>query len=398
MIALKGHRLRAVRPYRSVAVVAACAVLAVTACSADSSGAEPDADQTKVASTGSADPAKASVKTIAFGVHNMGSGQFVELADRFVDYGKKAGIDVKVYNNNGDAATAISNAQLMVQAKPDVIVEFPPVADATARLTSIFKASGIPCIAVNIPVEGCAFFNQSQETFAKLQAELFAKLMKEKGWDGTNTTVVIGQGATFGETVNIAVTKFYEEISKLVPQMTVVTADKITPQTTTISPQGVQIDTSVDASKAFTAMSQALQTIPKDRHIVAYAISDDDIVGIHRALTTAGRQDDAMMSGFGCDAHAVEGLRTNPAWVGESCGFFTYWGEFLVAMSVAVKNGAKTPPTTFSPMVVLTKDTVDDYFDPGSTTPKAMAPLPDVSAYLAETGVLQKFGNVEGLK
>lgn len=378
------------RRCRGLAAVVVGSLVALTACGSGdaSSGAEPSS---------SAAPTKAEVKTIAFAVHNQGSGQFVELAKRFVDYGKQVGIDVKIYNNNGDAATAISNAQLMVQAKPDVIVEFPPVADATARITSVFKGSGIPCIAVNIPVEGCPFFNQSQETFAKLQAELFAKLMKEKGWDGTNTTVVIGQGATFGETVNIAVTKFYEEISKLVPGMTVVTADKITPQTTTISPQGIQIDTSVDASKAFTAMNEALQTIPKGRHIVAYAISDDDIVGINRALTTAGRQGDAMMSGFGCDAHAVEGLRNNPAWVGESCGFFTYWGEFLLAMSVAVKNGAQTPPTTFSPMVVLTKDNVDQYFAAGETTPKKMAALPDVSAYLADTGVLQKIGNVEGL-
>ena len=198
--------------------------------------------------------------------------------------------------------------------------------------------------------------------------------------------------------MNIAVTKFYEEISKLVPQITVVTAAKITPQTTTISPQGVQIDTSVDASKAFyTAMSQACSH-SQDRHIVAYAISDDDIVGIHRALTTAGRQDDAMMSGFGCDAHAVEGLRTNPAWVGESPGSSPTGESSLLAISVAVKNGAETPPTTFSPAHGPShEDTVDDYFDPGSTTPKAMAPLPDVQ-YLAETGVLEKFGNVEGLK
>jgi ribose transport system substrate-binding protein len=382
------------RRYRSLVALTAGSLLAVTACG---SGGTSSTSATTSAAAGGASSAAASVKTIAFAVHNQGSGQFVELAQRFVDYGKQVGIDVKIYNNNGDAATAISNAQLMVQAKPDVIVEFPPVADATARITSVFKGSGIPCIAVNIPVEGCPFFNQSQETFAKLQAEQFAKLMKDKGWDGTNTTVVIGQGATFGATVNIAVTKFYEEISKAVPGMTVVTADKITPQTTTISPQGIQIDTSVDASKAFTAMNEALQTIPKDRNIIAYAISDDDIVGINRALKTAGRADKSMVAGFGCDAHALEGLRTNPAWVGESCGWFTHWGEFLVAMAVAVKNGAQTPETTFSPMVVLNKENVDQYFAPGDTNPKKFAPLPDVSKYLGDTGILQKFGNVEGL-
>ena len=342
-------------------------------------------------------PASTPIKKVAFAVHNQAAGQFVEFAQRFVDYGKQVGIQVDIYNNDANSATAISNAQLMVQSKPDVIVDFPPVADATGRLTEIFKASGIPCIAVNIPIEGCPFFNQSQEVFAKLNAENFAKLMKEKGWDGTNTTVVIEQGSKLGPTVNIAVTKFYEEISKIVPGMTQVTADKITTQTTTISPQGLQIDTGVSASDSYTKFSQALQTIPKDRNIVVYTISDDNILGTYRALENAGRQDKAMMAGFGCDANAIKGLRDNPAWVGESCGFFTRWGAFLLAMSQAVKDGATTPDTTFSSMVVLNKDNVDEYFKPGSTDPEFMPELPPESKYLEPTGILQKLGIIKGL-
>ena len=406
------HRTLGMHWRRTAAILAVCSLAALSACSStSSSGAStgstdspsasaPSTTGSPVASgsTSSGSASAPGVKKIAFGVNNQTAGQFVQLAQGFVEWGKKAGITVDVYNNNSDAATAISNAQLMVQAKPDVIVEFPPVADATGRLTTIFKASGIPCIAVNIPVASCAFFNQSQEKFAQLNAENFAKLMKERGWDGTNTTVVIEQGSKLGPTVNIAVTKFYEDISKLVPHMTYVPAEKITPQTTTIAPGGVQVDAGVSASDSYTVFSQALQSIPKDRHIVVYAISDDDILGTYRALTNAGRQNDAMMAGFGCDENAVKGLRSNPAWVGESCGFFTYWGEFLVAMAVAVHNGAKTPATTFSPMVVLTKDNVNDYFAPGETTPKFFPQLPPESQYLADTGVLQKFGNVQGLK
>lgn len=377
---------------RAVVVLAACVVVSVSACSSSPTSSSASA----AAGGGAATPA--AVKTIAFAVNNQTAGQFVQLTQGFVAWGKKADVTVNVYNNNSDAATGISNAELMVQTRPDVIVEFPPVADATGRLASIFKASGIPCIAVNIPVDGCAFFNQSQETFAQLNAENFAKLMKARGWDGSNTTVVIEQGSTLGPTVNIAVTKFYEDISKIVPKMTFVPASKITTQTTTIAAGGLQIDAGVSALNSYTAFSQALQSIPKNRHLVVYAISDDDILGTYRALTGAGRQGDAMMAGFGCDEHAVSGLRTNPAWVGESCGFFTYWGEFLVAMAAAVHDGAKTPPTTFSPMVVLTKDNVNKYFAPGMTTPKFFPALPPESQYLAATGILQKFGNVQGLK
>ena len=401
MMAMKRPRLGASHAHRAAAMLAAGAMLVVAGCSSSGASATPSASAAPPASASSAPsasaPASTPIKKVAFAVHNQAAGQFVEFAQRFVDYGKQVGIQVDIYNNDANGATAISNAQLMVQSKPDVIVDFPPVADATGRLTEIFKASGIPCIAVNIPIEGCPFFNQSQEVFAKLNAENFAKLMKEKGWDGTNTTVVIEQGSKLGPTVNIAVTKFYEEISKIVPGMTQVTADKITTQTTTISPQGLQIDTGVSASDSYTKFSQALQTIPKDRNIVVYTISDDNILGTYRALENAGRQDKAMMAGFGCDKNAIEGLRNNPAWVGESCGFFTRWGAFLLAMAQAVKDGAQTPDTTFSSMVVLNKDNVNDYFKPGSTDPEFMPELPPESKYLEPTGILQKLGIIKGL-
>ncbi|TAN34276.1 hypothetical protein EPN29_03955 [bacterium] len=337
------------------------------------------------------------VKTIAFAVNTQSAGQFVTLADNFVNFGKQIGIKVDVYNNNGSGPTAISNAQLMVAAKPDVIVDFPPVADATARVGDIFKASGIPCVAMNIPIPNCAFFNQSQERFAQLETDNFAKLMKQRGWDGTNTTVVIEQASEFGPTVNIAVTKFYEDMSKTIPGFQPTLASAITPQTTTISATGVQVDAGVTVDRSFTTFSQALQTIPAGRHIVIYAVSDDDIVGSYRALVNAHREGDAMMAGFGGDEHAIEGLRSNPAWVGDSDGFFTYWGEFLVAMAVGMKQGLTPPALTLSPMVVLTKDNVNNYFDAGSSTPKQMPPLPPESQWLIKTGVLQKFKNVSGL-
>ena len=367
-----------------------------TSASVSSDGAGSSTTDLSSASTASATAAAAGIKTIAFGVANQSASQFSVLANNFVNFGKKAGIAVNVYNNNSDATTAISNAQLMVQSKPDVIVEFAPVADATARLTQIFKDSKIPCIAMNIPVEGCAFFNQSQETFAQLQAENFWKLMQAKGWNAQNTSIIIEQGSQLGPTVNIAVTKFYDDLSAMVPGMVHVPASKITTQTTTL-PNGLQIDPGVNTSAAYTDMSQALQSIPTGQNMVIYTVTDDTVVGTYRALTNAGRQGKAMMAGFGCDEHSIAGLRTNPSWVGESCGFFPYWGEFLIAMAAAVKGGATTPDTTFSPMVVLTKDNVNTFFPNGSTTPAFMPPLPKESQYLAATGILQKIGNVKGL-
>jgi ribose transport system substrate-binding protein len=65
-------------------------------------------------------------------------------------------------------------------------------------------------------------------------------------------------------------------------------------------------------------------------------------------------------------------------------------------MGIAVMEGMEIPELTKSPQVILTKDTVDKYYDAnGKVT--MLPPLVSENQYLAETGVLQKFNNIEGL-
>ena len=65
-------------------------------------------------------------------------------------------------------------------------------------------------------------------------------------------------------------------------------------------------------------------------------------------------------------------------------------------MGVAIMNGVTPPPLTKTPQVILTKDTVDKYYDAEGKV-KLLPPLVPENMYLKDTGVLQKFGNVEGL-
>ena len=115
----------------------------------------------------------------------------------------------------------------------------------------------------------------------------------------------------------------------------------------------------------------------------------------------------------------MDQLRKNPNWVAEGDIFFPEWGQYLIAMAVAMKSGAHPPGVTTSPQAVLTKQTIGHFYKPGSTRRtayrasalstrtraarrRAVPPRNSAAscgnAYLARTGVLQKFKNVEGLK
>jgi ribose transport system substrate-binding protein len=369
--------------------VTATVAIALAGCSSGAGGASGDSDRAPDDLTG---------VTFAFAIPTSAGQVYVEQSKAFKEQAEKLGATVDIYDNNGDAATMLSNADLMVAAAPDVIVEYPSVADATDRVGEKFTDAGIPCIALNVPVEGCSFFNFDQVGLATMGAEAMAAQMKDRGWDGTNTTVLIGQASELGESVNIAVTTFYSELSKLVPGMTPVDTADITPTTTQITAdEGYQGDLGLTVDTGYDATLAALQTIPADRNLVVYTVSDDTTFGVLRAIDSEGRTDSTMVSGYGGYADGLNQIRAGGPWVTDQIGFFGWWGEFVLAMAVAIEQGATPPELTAPPQVVVTKENVDTYFDPETNDLIMMPPLPPESEYLIDTGILQKFGNVEGL-
>lgn len=335
----------------------------------------------------------------AFALATAANPLIVSQGKLFEQGAKKLGATATIYDNKGTAEDMLANAQLMVADKPDVIVIYPSAFDATARVSQMFKQAGIPCISINVPVEGCPLLNFDQVALSKLAAKAMAAQMKKRGWTGKNTTVVIGQAAKYGPSVNVAVTSFYDNLSKLVPGMKHVSYKSITPKTTTINGnEGLQVDLDFVPDIAFPAMTRALQSIPKDRHIVLYTTADDVTVAAQRAINNAGRTNDTIVSGFGGSPVSIKALRQGKGWVTEQTGFFANWGQFALAMAAAVKQGKKLPALTVPPMTVLTKQNVNKYFKPGSTNLVLMPALPKRSNYLVKTGVLQAFGNVAGAR
>ena len=105
----------------------------------------------------------------------------------------------------------------------------------------------------------------------------------------------------------------------------------------------------------------------------------------------------SIVAGLGSDEASRAQLRSNPQWVAEGDLFPYMWGEYLMAMGVAMKMGIKPPALTKTPQVVMTKDTVGKYFKPGSNTPIGLPPLAPEDQYLLKTGVLQRFHNIPGV-
>jgi ribose transport system substrate-binding protein len=309
-----------------------------------------------------------------------------------------SGLKVKWYDNAGDPAKMNENAQLMVQDQPDAIIMY-PVSATTQGISQVLGDSGIPCVSVNLDTEACHFLNIDNRALGEQTAEIIGKIAAERGWNASNTTVLIGQNAASGEQVNDCVRYFYTTIAPILG-MEEVDPKSITPTTTRIGANAIQFDGASTLQPSFEAVSNLLPSIPADHNIILYTVNNDSTSGALRALEEAGRggNDVLLVGGLGGDETGITALRDDPRWVAEGDIFVSWWGAYAAAMAKAVAEGAEPPAdVTPLPQIVLDKDTVDEYHAPGSVDVSKLPPLVPDNEFLDDSGVLQYVREKAGL-
>lgn len=321
---------------------------------------------------------------------------FVQLGDGIEAAAAKAGVELRRYDNKFDSETTLRNAQLMVQEQPDLILEYNGVQGIGPALQRVFETAGIPFIAINVAVPGGHWFNLVNKDLGADTARIVVKMAQDKGWSAADTTVIIVQASEAGDEVNDCVRYFYITAAELMG-LPAAKPEDINPLTTTISANGIQVDGKAQLEASYAAVKNVLQTLPQDRKILLYSVNDDSTIGAWRAVQEAGRAENAMVAGLGGSAAALKELRSNKSWVAEGTIFMGEWGQYLIAMAVAILKGKTPPELTKSPQAVLTAQNVDTYYDLDAKVIQ-LPPLDESNSYLAETGVLQMFGNVQGLK
>lgn len=379
------------RPVQFVTTVSAAILLAATAACGNS---------VDTSTAGKTSGGTSSTFKISFSNYTEAAPLFRVIHTNLDKAIKDKGADVKVkwYDNAGDPAKMLQNAQLMAADKPDAIVIY-PVSSATLGVGKVLGDSKTPCVSVNLDTAACHFLNINNRALGEGTAKVIGDIVKQRGWNATNTTVLIGQNAAAGEQVNDCVRYFYTTIAPMLG-LDVVDAASITAKTTKIGANAIQFDGVSQLQPSFEAVKNLLPSIPKGNNIILYTVNNDSTNGALRALEDAGRGDKAklVIGGLGGDEAGIKALRNDPRWVAEGDIFVSWWGEYAVAMAQALAKG-KTPPNqvTALPQIILDKQTVDQYHKAGSVDVKLLPKLDPSNEYLRDGGFLQVVGNIEGL-
>ena len=175
-------------------------VLSMVACgAADAPVADAPAADAPAADAPAADaPADTRYK---IGFANIGEVNETCMAVKrsFEAAAEKYDFDLVYMNNDMDGATAVKNADNMVQQGVDGLVEFNIDASVGATLKGICDDAGIPLIAIDIGIDGAPFFGGDNALVGVVGGRHLGKVAQER-WGEEPDILLLIEDSTSGET------------------------------------------------------------------------------------------------------------------------------------------------------------------------------------------------------
>ncbi len=366
-----------IRSLRTRIALIACVLTASLAMAACSSGSTSSG-------SGSSGSSNKPLEGVTWGYGNVldSSPTFKVIGDHMTTDGGALGAKMLHYDNNIDPATALSNVNLMIQQNASLIVDWAYGSDNVA-ISKRLEGAKKNCVAVNVPIAGCPFYNTDSAVVGKSLGEVAVKNAQAKGWNETNTTVLIVIAGSNSASDQLTAQNFYSVYTKSFPGMKQYEPSdlKITGTTLGNPNDGQQTDGKGTLDGAFKAVTQLLQTVPADRNLMIFANNDDMANGSLRAVAQANRTDKTMLVSQIGTADAIKQVASGGPWIAESAAFYDQWSRFLLAMGLAIRDAKKMPDFTPAPSLTITKDNVSQYFNNDGTS-KGPAPLQEGASYL----------------
>jgi len=114
-----------------------------------------------------------------------------------------------------------------------------------------------------------------------------------------------------------------------------------------------------DRMQAMNAAENILQVHPDLKAF--YACNDTMALGVAEAVINAGKEGQIMVIGTDGVPDAITSIREGKM-TGTIAAFPYRMGEIAIEVALRILEGQKVPPVVISPMVLITKDNVDEYF------------------------------------
>lgn len=290
--------------------------------------------------------------TEAAGVSVEGTGfSGADVRQSFVLAARTLPVDLVFYDNQGDDARAIANAEAAIARKVDLYVQYHRGGAANAAIAQKLKAAGIPVLAVNEAVPGAPLYSLDNAAAGRIGGDALAQFATRTWANQPTVAVVIGRVSANPERVQ----GITEALRKRLPNTRV----------TMLETQG---NTAVVAP-----LLGPLLTSQPSRKVLIAATDDATALAAKSAVEAAGRARDAAIVGHGVDRSIHGGANdrkeldpNNRASIvlGSVAFYLDRMGYQVLPLAMRMLRGETVPARTVTPHKLITPANVFAEYPP----------------------------------
>jgi ribose transport system substrate-binding protein len=264
-------------------------------------------------------------------------------------------VDMIYFDNGGDPARAVANADAAIAAKVDLLIEYNSDADANAEIARRLAAASIPGIALVDPLPGAPLYGPDNRAAGYIAGRALGSFAQEN-WAGEQVVaVMIGDLADSGPAIVDRVNGITAGLHEVLPAL-----------------QLASLDTGGQPVRADALLTKFLQTERHQRLLVATL---DDLAALYakNAVEMNRRQSDCVIVSQGLDRNihggAMEKKEIDPTnrgsvVLGSVAYYMDRYGYDVLPLALHLLAGEKLPSQTVTQHVLVTGSNVFREYPP----------------------------------
>jgi ribose transport system substrate-binding protein len=264
-------------------------------------------------------------------------------------------VDMLYFDNAGDPARAIANAEAAVAAKVDLLIEYNADPDANAEIAGRLAAAAIPALALVDPLPGAPLYGPDNRAAGRIAGQALVAFAREN-WPGEQVLgVLIGDLAAPGTAIKDRVLGITEGVHESLPTL-----------------QLAPLDTGGQSVRADALLTKFLLTEPRQRLLIATL---DDLAAVYaaRAIEMNRRQSDCVIVSQGLDPNIHGGtsekkeLHPNnrgSVVLGSVAYYMDRYGYEVLPLAIRLLAGETVPPRTVTRHKLVTAANVFREYPP----------------------------------
>jgi ribose transport system substrate-binding protein len=260
---------------------------------------------------------------------------------------KAADLDLMVVNNRASRSVALRNADLLIERKVDLVLEFQRIADVAPELAKKFSNAGIPLVAIDTPHPGAVYFGADNYKAGHIAGVYLARWAVQH-WDSEVEELVIIQSVLGGPALDARALGAHDGVVSVLPRVGKLPLFRYDTQ--------ARYENTLDAVRKHLRHSRA-------RRILVAAVNAPSTLAVLEAFREFGREEQCAVVGQdACIELRQEMRRPHVRLVGSVAYFPECYGERLVRLAMDILENRPHPSAIFTQHRIITPENVDKVY------------------------------------